>query len=78
MTENQKKWINEYVQWKALIILISISIAVFGTVYSLATRAVEMGQDNKSKIDVVTERQNNQYKEIKESLERIEKNLDKK
>ncbi len=62
---------------------IEIVIAIIGAVVGITTSIVTAGATTDArtgqidtKVQVLEERQNNQYKEVKDSLDRIEKKLD--
>lgn len=73
----EKKWYDDYVQWKALSIIISIAILVLGAIYSLASQAMEATVDNKNDVTRVETRQEEQYRAIQQTLTDIKKAIEK-
>jgi len=75
MTDKQKKWHAEFVQWKAIIILVTIMTSLLGIVYGFTSSAVEMAQINRGDIIRINTTQIKDYAEISKALDRIEKTI---
>ena len=65
----------KYVRWLIFVWAIAILFSLFLSAISMSASSLSTSNENKNQLEVLKERENNHYLEIKASLDRIETSM---